>query len=132
MTTTPESRLLELYDRVAEAPDAIERLRKFVLDLDVRGKLVEQDPADEPAEELLERIAAEKARLVKSGEIRTPFVPLNEPDLPPTETSQSPRPTNRLHLDRFRGSLPDPPLHGQQNCTERGPCMKQDLTPRVP
>ena len=66
MNTTPETRLLELYDRVAEAPDAIERLRKFVLDLAVRGKLVEQDPEDEPAEELLEQIAAEKARLVKS------------------------------------------------------------------
>ena len=60
MNTTPESRLLELYDRVAEAPDAIERLRKFVLDLAVRGKLVEQDPEDEPAEALLERIATEE------------------------------------------------------------------------
>ena len=72
MNTTPESRLLELYDRVAEAPDAIERLRKFVLDLAVRGKLVEQDPEDEPAEELLKQIAAEKARRVKAGEIRKP------------------------------------------------------------
>lgn len=41
--------LLALYDRVAEAPDAIARLRRFVLDLAVRGKLVQQDPADEPA-----------------------------------------------------------------------------------
>lgn len=56
-------RLLALYDRVAEAPDAITSLRRFVLDLAVRGKLVEQDPADEPASELLKRIAAEKARL---------------------------------------------------------------------
>lgn len=40
--------LLELYDRVAEAPDAIPHLRRFVLDLAVRGKLVEQDEADEP------------------------------------------------------------------------------------
>jgi hypothetical protein len=38
-------RLLALYERVAEAPDAIARLRRFVLDLAVRGKLVEQDPA---------------------------------------------------------------------------------------
>ena len=45
MNTTPESRLLQLYDRVAEAPDAIERLRKFVLDLAVRGKLSEDLPA---------------------------------------------------------------------------------------
>jgi type I restriction enzyme S subunit len=65
-------RLLELYDRIADAPDAIARLRRFVLDLAVRGKLVDQDPADEPASELLKRIAAEKARLVKAGEIRKP------------------------------------------------------------
>jgi type I restriction enzyme S subunit len=50
-------RLLALYDRVAEAEDAIPRLRRFVLDLAVRGKLVEQDPSDEPAAELLKRIA---------------------------------------------------------------------------
>lgn len=63
-------RLLALYDRVAEAEDAIPRLRRFVLDLAVRGKLVEQDPTDEPAAELLKRIAKEKARLVKAGEIK--------------------------------------------------------------
>ena len=63
-------RLLALYGRVADTPDAIARLRRFVLDLAVRGKLVEQDPADEPASELLKRIAAEKARLVKVGEIK--------------------------------------------------------------
>ena len=63
-------RLLALYDRVAEAPDAVVRLRRFVLDLAVRGKLVEQDPADELASELLERIAAEKARLVHEGKFK--------------------------------------------------------------
>ena len=62
-------RLFALYDRVADAPDAVGRLRRFVLDLAVRGKLVEQDPADEPASELLKRIAAEKARLVAAGGI---------------------------------------------------------------
>ena len=65
-------RLLALYDRVADAPDAIPRLRRFVLDLAVRGKLVEQDPNDEPAEQLLKRIAAEKARLVRAGEFQEP------------------------------------------------------------
>jgi type I restriction enzyme, S subunit len=50
-------RLLEHFDRLAEAPDAIPRLRRFILDLAVRGKLVEQDPNDEPAAELLKRIA---------------------------------------------------------------------------
>lgn len=61
--TFTADRLLALYDRVAEAEDAIPRLRRFVLDLAVRGKLVEQDPSDEPAAELLKRIAKEKARL---------------------------------------------------------------------
>jgi type I restriction enzyme S subunit len=65
-------RLLAHYEKIADAPDAIARLRRFVLDLAVRGKLVPQDPNDEPASELLKRIAAEKARLVKAGEIRKP------------------------------------------------------------
>ena len=41
--------LLTHFDRIADAPDAIPRLRRFVLDLAVRGKLVPQDPSDEPA-----------------------------------------------------------------------------------
>lgn len=65
-------RLLELYDRISEAPDAISRLRRFVLDLAVRGKLVGQDPEDEPASELLDRLIAEKLRMVEAGEIPKP------------------------------------------------------------
>jgi type I restriction enzyme S subunit len=65
-------RLLAHYETIADAPDAIARLRRFILDLAVRGKLVPQDPNDEPASELLKRIAKEKARLVKAGAIRTP------------------------------------------------------------
>ena len=49
-------RLLAHYERIADAPDAIPRLRRFVLDLAVRGKLVPQDANDEPASELLKRI----------------------------------------------------------------------------
>ncbi len=59
-------RLLAHYERVADAPDAVARLRRFILDLAVRGKLVEQDPADEPAWELLRRNAAERARLTST------------------------------------------------------------------
>ena len=66
---TPD-RLLAQYEKIADAPDAIPRLRRFILNLAVRGKLVPQDPVDEPASELLKRIAAEKARLVKAGEIK--------------------------------------------------------------
>ena len=63
-------RLLAHYERIADAPDAIERLRRFILELAMHGKLVEQDPNDEPAVELLKKIAAEKERLVKVGEIK--------------------------------------------------------------
>jgi type I restriction enzyme S subunit len=65
-------RLLSHYEQIADTPDAIARLRRFILDLAVRGKLVPQYPSDEEASELLKRIAKEKARLVKAGEIRSP------------------------------------------------------------
>ena len=52
--------LLATFETLAEASDGIARLRELVLQLAVRGKLVSQDPNDEPACVLLERIAAEK------------------------------------------------------------------------
>ena len=55
---------------IAAAPDGIKKLRALILDLAVRGKLVPQDPNDEPASELLILIAVEKARLEKAGTIR--------------------------------------------------------------
>ena len=62
--------LLQHFDRVAQAPGGIARLRELILTLAVQGKLVRQDPTDEPASVLLERIRAEKARLVREGRIR--------------------------------------------------------------
>ena len=47
-----------------------ERLKKSILQEAVKGKLVPQDPSDEPAEALLERIRAEKQRLIKEGKIK--------------------------------------------------------------
>lgn len=64
--------LLTQFDRLIDTPDAIASLRQFILDLAVRGKLVKQDPHDEPAAELLERIRREKAQWLKEGKIRTP------------------------------------------------------------
>ena len=76
--------LLAHFERIGDAPDAIPRLRRFILDLAVRGKLVEQDPKDEPASELLKRIQAEKARLAKEGKINLekPPIPASANDLP--------------------------------------------------
>ena len=52
----------------------IKKLRELILELAVRGKLVPQDPNDEPASVLLERIAAEKAQLIKDKRIKKPKV----------------------------------------------------------
>ena len=73
-------RLLAHYEQIADARDAIPRLRRFILNLAVRGKLVEQDPNDEPSSELLKQIATEKSRLVKAKKVskQAPFQP---PDL---------------------------------------------------
>ena len=46
------------------------KLRQKILDLAIRGKLVPQDPNDEPASVLLERIRTEKERLIKEGKIK--------------------------------------------------------------
>ncbi|MEZ8943466.1 restriction endonuclease subunit S [Vibrio sp. 10N.247.311.12] len=54
---------LELY--------GVKKLRELILELAVRGKLVPQDPTDEPASVLLERIAEEKAQLVKDKKIKS-------------------------------------------------------------
>jgi len=48
----------------------IQKLRELILDLAIRGKLVPQDPNDEPASELLKKIASEKQKLYKEGAIK--------------------------------------------------------------
>jgi type I restriction enzyme, S subunit len=70
------SAVLKHFDQVAEAPDAIPRLRRFILDLAVRGKLVEQDPKDEPAAILLERVHAWREDGIRRKLIRSPRKPL--------------------------------------------------------
>ena len=50
----------------------IKKLQELILELAVRGKLVAQNPEDEPASKLLERIEEEKARLVKEKLIKKP------------------------------------------------------------
>lgn len=59
--------LSEHLPLLASAPDGIQKLRGLILELAVRGKLVPQDPNDEPASELLKRIAKERARLEAEG-----------------------------------------------------------------
>jgi type I restriction enzyme S subunit len=60
----------------------VKKLRELILELAVRGKLVPQDANDEPASELLKKIEAEKARLVKEGKIKKqkPLPPIVDDD----------------------------------------------------
>jgi type I restriction enzyme S subunit len=62
-------RLLQHFNRLSEAPDAIPRLRQFVLELAVRGKLVPQDPYDEPAAIFEARAESRSAKTVRDTEI---------------------------------------------------------------
>lgn len=63
-------RLAEHFHTLFTTEPSIDALKQTLLQLAVMGKLVPQDPSDEPASELLKRIAEEKARLVIEGKIR--------------------------------------------------------------
>ncbi len=77
-------RLLQNFDHISDAPNAVAYLRRFILDLAVRGKLVDQDPSDEPASELLKRIQTEKEKLIQEGKIKNqkPLPVLEELEIP--------------------------------------------------
>lgn len=61
---------LDALPAVTARADQIKQLRQTILDLAMSGKLVEQDSADEPASELLKRIAEKREQLVSAGEIK--------------------------------------------------------------
>lgn len=61
---------LENFDTIAEAPGGIPKLRSLILDLAVRGKLVPQNPDDEPAIFLVKQTIASKQKLLKAKKIR--------------------------------------------------------------
>jgi type I restriction enzyme S subunit len=76
--------LLSNLDLLATAPGGVARLRELILTLAVQGKLVAQDPNDEPASELLKKIRAEKDRLIAEGKIKRdkPLVVIAEDEKP--------------------------------------------------
>jgi type I restriction enzyme S subunit len=78
------ARLPDHLDLIATAPGGIQKLRGLILELAVRGKLVPQDAADEPAGELLKRIADQKVSLASEGVIKK--------EMPAPEVSESERP----------------------------------------
>lgn len=78
------SRISEHFDTLFTTEASIDALKQTILQLAVMGKLVPQDPNDEPASELLKRIAQEKAQLVKDGKIKKqkPLPPISDEEKP--------------------------------------------------
>ncbi len=72
------------FDSAFAAPDGIKKLRELILTLAMQGKLVPQDPNEQPASELLQEIEAEKQRLVQEGQIKKskPLLPVAEEEKP--------------------------------------------------
>jgi type I restriction enzyme S subunit len=58
------------FETFAEAPNGVAKLREMILQLAVQGKLVSQDPDDEPALVVISRIAAQKNKLLEGGDIQ--------------------------------------------------------------
>ncbi|ECE5742569.1 restriction endonuclease subunit S [Salmonella enterica subsp. salamae] len=78
------ARISEHFDTLFTTEASIDALKQAILQLAVMGKLVPQDPNDEPASELLKRIAQEKAQLVKDGKIKKqkPLPPISDEEKP--------------------------------------------------
>lgn len=78
------ARISEHFDTLFITEASIDALKQTILQLAVMGKLVPQDPNDEPASELLKRIAQEKAQLVKDGKIKKqkPLPPISDEEKP--------------------------------------------------
>ncbi len=78
------TRIADHFDTLFTTDHAIDQLKQTVLQLAVMGKLVPQDPNDEPAAVLLKKIAAEKAQLVKEKKIKKqkPLPPIAEDEKP--------------------------------------------------
>ena len=99
------------------------KLRQKILDLAIRGKLVPQDPNDEPASVLLERIRAEKEQLIKEGKIKR---------------SKKSAATDKSHYENVPFEIPENwcwttlgevfTLQAGKNITAKGISDKQDTT----
>ena len=58
------------FGHLADAPNGVKKLRKLILQLAVQGELVPQDPSDEPASVLLEKIVADRQEMIAEGTLK--------------------------------------------------------------
>ena len=79
-----EEEVLELEENIDGTANLLVKLRQSILQDAVKGKLVKQNPKDEPATELLKRIKAKKEKLIKQGKIKKekPLPPITAEEIP--------------------------------------------------
>lgn len=82
LRSRPLSTFFDNLDSFAEAPEGVAKLRELILNLAVRGKLVEQDEKDESASELVERAADERTRPTNGKQVSSSRL------LPPVESDE--------------------------------------------
>jgi type I restriction enzyme S subunit len=80
---------LQQFGHFIEAPNGIQKLRELILQLAVQGKLVPQDPNDEPASALLEMTVSEKNKLINDKVIRKTKAPALPDEEPPHQLPSS-------------------------------------------
>lgn len=95
MTEATRNLLEHHFDTDFAAPDGIAKLRELILTLAMQGKLVEQDPNDTSASDLLKEIEDEKQRLHSSSSPRRRGTSKPKP-LPSTKAEEVPYQKNRL------------------------------------
>lgn len=110
-------RIAENFDVLFTTEHSIDQLKQTILQLAVMGKLVPQDPNDEPASVLLEKIASEKERLVKGKKIKKQkkLPPISEEEKP----FELPESWEWCRLQEFVTVLGDG-LHGTPTYDDRG------------
>lgn len=110
-------RICDNFDLLYDVPETVSELRKAILQFAVMGKLVAQDPNDEPAVVLLEKIKAEKEKLVKEGVIRKgkPLTSIKEEETP----YKLPKEWQWVRLDDLVSLLGDG-LHGTPKYSDCG------------
>lgn len=76
--------IINNFETIFQTPESLQELRNIVLQLAIEGKLVPQDPNDEPASKLIKKIKIEKDKLVKEGKIKKekPLPKIEEDEIP--------------------------------------------------
>ena len=131
-STTPEElaahwqRVAQHFDLLLDRPEAIDALEQTLLQLAVRGLLLPQDPTDEPASALLQKIRTEKDRLIATGQIKQgkPLPPITDEEKP-FELPVGWEWVRFGQVVNIASNLVQPNLHGQKwqvapDCIEKG------------